>query len=60
MTERRTKFIRKSEKGKNWEYGYAEAEFKSKDRRVFEQIVGHAATLQDATAAWLDQKQPPG
>lgn len=58
MTDRRTKFIRKSENGKCWEYGYTQAEFKFKERQVFDQIVGQASTLQDATAAWLD-KNPP-
>lgn len=58
MTDRRTKFIRKSRSGKGWEYGYTEAEFRPKERTIIEQIVGQAPTLQDATDAWLDPKQP--
>ena len=57
MTDRRTKFVRKSLIGKGWEYGYTEAEIRLKERKVIEHIVGQALTLQDATAAWLDPKQ---
>lgn len=57
MTDRRTKFIRKTENGKTWEYGYTEAEIRLKERRVIVQIVGQALTYQDAVEAWLDQKQ---
>ncbi|MBS4099310.1 MAG: hypothetical protein KGZ83_21065 [Sulfuricella sp.] len=57
MTDRRTKFIRKSETGKGWEYGYSKIEILPKERKVIDDIVGKAPTLEDATLVWLEQKQ---
>lgn len=57
MTDRRTKFVRKAQNGKDWEYGYTEAEIWLKERKVIEQIIGHAVTFQEAKAVWLDAKQ---
>ena len=61
MTDKRTKFIRKTQIGKGWEYGYAETGTRLKEHKllehfVTEHIVGQASTMQEATAAWLDRE----
>lgn len=57
MTDRRTKFIRRAQNGKDWVYGYTQAEIRLKERKVTEHIVGHAPTMRDATEVWLEQEQ---